>query len=227
MPRSNTRSDRADVYTRITAEIIAAIEAGAEKYRMPWHHDGSAIASPVNLASGKRYRGVNTVALWVAASSAGYGQGLWGTYRQWQAAGAQVRKGARATTIVLWKEFVSSEEKDEEANDSSHRPKLFARAFSVFNVDQVDNYQPKLLPILPENERLAHADAFIGNLGIATVFEGSEAYYRPSTDTIYMPPFAHFRDAASFYGVWTHEIGNIASVLARSRVSSPEIMRSK
>ena len=27
--------DRADIYTRITAEIVAAIEAGAGDYRMP------------------------------------------------------------------------------------------------------------------------------------------------------------------------------------------------
>jgi antirestriction protein ArdC len=29
------RSDRTDVYTRITAEIIAAVEAGAGEWRMP------------------------------------------------------------------------------------------------------------------------------------------------------------------------------------------------
>jgi antirestriction protein ArdC len=31
---------RADVYARITGEIVAAIEAGAGKWKMPWHHDG-------------------------------------------------------------------------------------------------------------------------------------------------------------------------------------------
>jgi antirestriction protein ArdC len=32
--------DRTDVYTRITAEIVAAIEAGAGEFKMPWHHNG-------------------------------------------------------------------------------------------------------------------------------------------------------------------------------------------
>lgn len=208
MLRSNAQSDRTDVYTRITAEIVAAIEAGAGKWRMPWHHDGSAIARPINLASGKRYRGINTVALWVAAMAAGYGQGLWGTYRQWQAAGAQVRKGERATTVVLWKEFVSTDEAEGDSDDSPHRRKMFARAFSVFNAAQVDSYKPEPLPILPESERLAHAETFIGNLGIKTVVGGSEAYYQPSTDTVHLPPFAQFRDAAAFYGVWLHECGH-------------------
>ncbi len=209
MSRSNSQSDRADVYTRITAEIIAAIEAGAAEWCMPWHHDGTSTARPTNLASAKRYRGINTVALWVAAMAAGYGEGLWGTYRQWQAAGAQVRKGERATTVVLWKEVASADDADDGTDDDGvRRRKMFARAFSVFNIAQVDGYEAEPIAVLPETERLAHAETFFTNLGIKTVFGGSEAYYQPSTDTVYMPPFAHFRDAAAFYGVWLHETGH-------------------
>ena len=61
MSRSSSPSDRADVYTRITAEIIAAIEAGAGECRLPWHHDGTSTARPTNVTSAKRYRGINTV----------------------------------------------------------------------------------------------------------------------------------------------------------------------
>ena len=74
---------RADIYTRITAEIVAAIEAGAGTWKMPWHHDGSAISRPTNVGSARRYRGVNVIALWIAAQAAGYASGVWGTYRQW------------------------------------------------------------------------------------------------------------------------------------------------
>jgi antirestriction protein ArdC len=94
-------SERSDVYGRITAEIVAAIESGAGEWRMPWHHDGSSIARPVNIASRKTYRGINTLAVWIAAQSHGYGSGVWGTYLQWKETGAQVPKGERATTVVL------------------------------------------------------------------------------------------------------------------------------
>jgi antirestriction protein ArdC len=79
----NTSSSvlRADVYSRVTAEIIAAIEQGAGEWRAPWFHNGSSIARPTNLSSGKRYRGINTLALWAAGFAAGYGDGLWGTYK--------------------------------------------------------------------------------------------------------------------------------------------------
>ena len=86
--------------------------------------------------------------------------------------------------------FPSSRQPDD-GDDDGHR-RMFARAFSVFNIAQVDGYQRPTADILSESERLAHAEAFISNLGIRTVFEGSEACYRPSTDAVFMPPFASF-----------------------------------
>ena len=197
MSRSSSSAGRADVYNRITTEIIAAIEAGAGDWRAPWFHNGSSIARPTNVSSGKRYRGINTLALWATGFAAGYGDGIWGTYKQWQDAGAQVRKGERSTTVVLWREIKVS------------------RAFSVFNIAQVDGYERPATPVLPEAERLAHAEAFITNLGVKTEFGGSEAYYRPSADTVFMPQFTSFRDAASFYGVWLHENGHASGAKHR------------
>ncbi len=60
---------RTDIHQRITDQIAAAIEAGAGKWRMLWHHgaNGAAPMLPVNAVTGKPYRGVNTVMLWVTA----------------------------------------------------------------------------------------------------------------------------------------------------------------
>ena len=210
MSRKPSSAARADVYARITAEIIAAIENGAGEWRAPWFHDGSDIARPTNVASGKKYRGVNVLALWVAGMARGYGDGLWGTYRQWQAAGAQVRKGERSTAVVLWKEIKGSRQ-DVDEDDEKGSGRLFARSFNVFNAAQVDGYERPVCDDaheLPETERLAHAEEFIANLGIKTVFGGSRAYYLPSSDTVFMPPFSAFRDAVSFCSTWLHETGH-------------------
>lgn len=177
---------------------------------MPWHHDGKSTTRPVNIGSSRPYRGINRLALWVAAMAAGYSSGVWGTYRAWQAAGAQVRKGEKATAVVLWKETNWRSHEEDREDEDAERPRLFARAFSVFNAQQVDGYQAETaeVPMLSETERLPHAETFITNLGIQTVFGGSQAFYRPSTDTVHMPPFEVFRDAASFYGCWIHETGH-------------------
>ncbi|BCH19534.1 ArdC family protein [Mesorhizobium sp. L-2-11] len=197
--------NRTDVYTRITSEIIAAIEAGAGEWRMPWHHDGSSIARPTNISSGKAYRGVNTLALWIAAQAHGFGSGTWGTYRQWQALDAQVRKGERATTVVLWKEFAAHGDDDAVGDDEHPQRRLFARAFSVFNSSQVEGFTPSAAPILPDSERIPHADAFISALGIPVTFGADAAYYRIDLDHIFLPDFNVFRDPVAHVGTYLHE----------------------
>lgn len=198
--------ERADVHARVTNAIVAAIEAGAGKYRMPWHHDGCAVSRPTNVASRKPYRGGNVLALWAAAYGGRYGSGLWGTYRQWAELGAQVRRGETATTIVFWKAGRPADAEDER-DDAAKRGgrRLFARGFSVFNQDQVDGYARPQAPRLPETERLVRADGFYANLGIPTEYRGNEALYFPSTDTVVVPRFEQFRDPAGFYDTLFHE----------------------
>jgi antirestriction protein ArdC len=196
-------TQHASIYERITADIVAAIERGAEKWRMPWHHDGSLASRPINVATGNAYRGLNVLALWAAAEASGYAQGLWGTYRCWSTLGAQVRKGEHATTAILWKRADADENRDDEGD--TPRRRMFARAFSLFNVAQVDNYTPTAPTPLAESERIAHAEIFIAALEVQIVVGGDMAYYNPSTDKVHLPPFACFKDAVAAVAVSLHE----------------------
>ena len=205
---------RADVYSRITAEIVAAVEAGAGAWKMPWHHDGAAITRPTNI-SGRRYRGVNVVALWVAAQSAGYGTGVWGTFRQFQAIGARVRKGERATTVVFWKQAPSRCQEDQSDDKDARKPLLFARAFSVFNCAQVESYAPPAATAVPPGERNPAADAFVAALNIPIAYGAFDAHYRIDLDRIFMPPFEAFDDAASFVGTQIHECAHATGAASR------------
>ena len=195
-----------DIYTRITTEIVAAIEAGTGQWRMPWHHDGSSITRPTNVASGKEYRGINTLALWIAAHTRGFGSGLWGTYRQWNALGAQVRKGEHATSIVFWKRFGEPDDHTEtDSGETEDRVRFLARGYSVFNRSQVDGYEPEERPALPESERIAQADTFLAALNIPVTFGSDAAYYRIDLDRIFMPSFAAFHEAAGYVATYAHE----------------------
>lgn len=204
----NRGGDRTDVYTRVTNEIVAAIEAGAGSWTMPWHHDGSSTSRPVNAGTGKTYRGSNILSLWIAAQAAGYTSGRWASYRQWQALGAQVRKGELATMIVFWKinqRGEDADDGDEEDGGGRGRARMFARGYSVFNEAQVDGYSAPAIDLLSEEARLEDADTFWANLGIVTRHGGNEAYYVPSEDRVQMPEFAQFKDPAGYYGTLYHE----------------------
>ncbi len=109
MTKSSNTSERFDVYQSITDQIIAAIESGTGDVQMPWHRQGGSIERPTNVASKRAYRGVNTVALWALAHCQQFGHGLWGTYRQWQDQGAQVRKGEKSSIIIFYRDLEPSE----------------------------------------------------------------------------------------------------------------------
>ncbi|WP_128931714.1 ArdC family protein [Bradyrhizobium zhanjiangense] len=207
-----------DIYERVTNQIIAAIEAGAGEYRMPWHHDGSSITTPVNVASRKAYRGVNVIALWAAAQESGYPSGTWGTYRQWHELGAQVRKGERGQLVVFWKQADRDRDTDRQDGDGDRDEparRMFARGYTVFNSAQVDGYTPPEMPVLPETERIAHAERFCAALGIDIRHGGSQPCYMPSKDIVEMPAFASFRDAIAYYAVLLHECGHASGAKHR------------
>ena len=215
---SRAETDRADIYQRITDQIAAAIEAGAGKWRMPWHPgaDGAAPVQPVNAATGKPYRGINTVVLWVAAQAEGYPSAVWATYRQWAELGAQVRKGERASPVVFWK--ISDKEEQEDANEGEEdgrRSRVFARGYSVFNAAQVDGYAAPALPVLPETERIGHAEAFFAAIGTDIRHGGARACYVPALDQIRMPPFEAFRDPVAYYATLAHEATHLTGHLSR------------
>jgi antirestriction protein ArdC len=209
------KEERSDIYSRVTEAIIAAIEAGAGQWRMPWHHRGSDVARPANVISSKPYRGINILSLWASAYVHGFESGTWGTYRQWQQMGAQVRKGAKSSIAVLWKEIRSSDDNSDERDDED-RPHLFARSFSLFNADQVEGYEPETShSILPECERHSAAEGFIAALGIETIYGASSAYYRIDEDRVHMPEFGAFHDAHGFYATHVHECAHATGAAHR------------
>lgn len=172
------------VYQTVTDKIVAAIEAGAGEWKMPWHtaHAGGATVQPVNI-DGRRYRGANVITLWAEAQIKGYTAPMWGTYKAWQSCGGQVRKGEKATTIVFWKSFKTTVVDPDSGDELTHLH-LFARGYSVFNLAQIDGYQPTIAAPSdrPLVERIAHAESFFGAIPVPVAHGGDRAFYIPSAD---------------------------------------------
>jgi antirestriction protein ArdC len=181
--------ERTDVYASITDQIIAAIEAGADHPQMPWHSQGSIIERPVNVASKRAYRGVNTVALWASAYCQQFTTGLWGTYRQWQEKGAQVRKGEKSSVIIFYKDVELGEQDQSASNDDERGNRRFiARASRVFNVAQVDGFElPAIEPSIDRIDPCVAAEGFVAATGANITVAGERAFYNRGTDSITMP----------------------------------------
>ena len=229
MPKSNRAAARADLHQDVTNRIIAMLEkANANNAELPWCRPGVAYSRPTNAETKKRYSGINTLTLWAQADASNYTTGLWATYKQWSALGAQVRKGEAATPIIFYKPLeindVPAAGKCDPAaagGDGATRTIRMIRGYWGFNADQVDGYD---LPAMPTDDlvtRLAHADEFFGNTGIPVTHGGSSAYYRPADDRIQMPAIPLFRNTTTstategYYGVLGHEMAHATGIKKR------------
>lgn len=212
--------DRFDVHQHITNQIISAIEDGPGEFNLPWHQSSSSIVRPTNIASKKAYQGVNIVALWASAHQKGFSSGIWGTYRQWAEAGAQVRKGEKSSHVVFYKEITCGAEADTQA-DADSQTRLFARATPVFAAEQVDGYQLPETPAPNAVDPIVTADRFVAATGAVITHSGNQAYYRPSTDSIQLPLRELFTGtqtstaAEAYYSTLLHELTHWTSHATR------------
>lgn len=208
MQTSVPSNDRFDLYRTVTDKIVSAIEAGAGRFVMPWHVS-AATGRPVNALTGHGYRGVNVVALWAEAVMSGYGTGWWASYRQWERLGAQVRRGEHGTVIVFYNRLNTA---PTDELDESDRFRLVARASRVFNLDQVDGWQPPGATPVSLVHALAEVEAFVDVTKAVVVHGGSHACYRRDYDRIELPARDRFRGSPTssaseaYYGTLLHEL---------------------
>src|SRR5260370_37828299 len=84
-----------DVYQIVTDRIVELLEAGVVPWRKPWASDDRL---PMNLESGKAYRGINVFLLHVA----GFGSPYWLTFNQAKARRRNIRKGEKSSLAVFY-----------------------------------------------------------------------------------------------------------------------------
>ncbi len=203
-------ASKRDVYQSITDQIVASIEAGAGAFTMPWHRD-TGTTMPTNALTGITYNGVNIVALWAAAEQCGFTTGYWATYKQWSLLGGQVRKGEKGSVVVFYKQTIV-EVSDRESGKRENKSLLYARSSRVFNVEQVDGWQPPK-PATPDPIKvLVEAERFVMTTSADIRIGGDRAYYQPGADHIQMPDRDRFTgtetiDATeSYYATLLHEL---------------------
>jgi antirestriction protein ArdC len=209
------RKKKFDLYQTVTDQIIKAIETSQAKgVELPWHRAGASVFLPTNATTDKAYRGINILSLWASAEVNEFTTGEWATYKQWQSIGAQVRKGEKSTVGVFYKQIPPKEtdDVDEESDDTENRPRWIARAFRVFNADQVDGYDPEDLPATSQVGRIERADAFTRRTGAKIQHGGGRAYYDRLEDRIQMPDEVRFKATETstategYYSTLFHEL---------------------
>lgn len=204
-----SNENRQDIYTRITASIVAELEKGARPWVKPWNaeHAAGRITRPLRH-NGQPYSGINVLSLWASASVQNFAAPIWMTFRQAMELGGHVRKGEKGSPVV-YANVMTKTETDAATGDEVERSIRFLKGYTVFCVEQIaglpDHFYAPAAPRLDPVARIAHAEQFFAATGAAISHGGNRAFYRPSTDSIVMPSFEAFRDAESYYSTLAHE----------------------
>jgi antirestriction protein ArdC len=202
MTKTQTKNTAESLFAHVTRTVIDQIEAGAEKWEMPWQR----IASAHRSVDGYLYRGFNALWLPLVAAERGYVSTTWGTYNAWKKHDVQVRKGESGTKVVLWKP-TKGRKLDVATGEEVENSYLYATTYTVFNAEQCDGADEWTTPPadLNSDERLAAADEFWKAWPVPITEGGDRAYYAPVADEIRVPSFGQFDSAADFYSTVAHE----------------------
>jgi antirestriction protein ArdC len=134
-----------------------------------------------------------------------------------------VRKGEHGVSVCYADKFIPKTERNNKSRggapagqgESGGEPEAvpFVRRYTVFNVAQRDDLPAQCLAsatVLPEREIVPQAEA----LAAATLADirtvGAHAFYRPSDDTVQIPPQPAFFDQINYYRTLFHELGHYA-----------------
>jgi len=202
------------VYEKITDRIISALEAGEIPWKKPW--SGGSGGRPVNLKSGKPYKGINTVLLGFGHS---YESPFWLTYKQAKAFGGWVKRGEKGTQIVFWN--WSEKEVLNEKGEKDKRRFAFLKTYTVFNSEQCEHLcRSKILKEWEEAKANAKVKKFnpikecekivakykgapeVGHDG------GDRAYYNILSDSIHLPKRELFDSEQEYYSTLFHEFAH-------------------
>jgi antirestriction protein ArdC len=209
------------IHTIVTERMIAALQRGTIPWRKPWQ---ATAGQPRSMSTGQPYRGVNLFLLALTAGEEGYASPFWGTYRQIDGLGGQVRRGEHSTLVVFWKQ-TQTEQRDPHTGETTIKTLPVLRYYRVFNAAQADHLPERFHPAPGERREIAEPQALLDRYlahGPRLVHvAGDRADYHPATDTIHLPLPAQFRTGEDYYATAFHEAGH--STGHPSRLNRPGI----
>lgn len=187
-----------NIYQEITDSIITELEKGAAPWVKPWNAPQGA---DKNVISQKPYRGINRLLLAMVGGIKGYSNPAWGTYKQWESMGGQVRKGEKAAKIIFWSQAKSTNPEGEE------KAYAFAKAYFVFNVSQVEGIDIVVSEDKQnDNAKIENCESTIKATEAKIIHGGDTACFIPSSDVIRMPEIGTFQSSEHYYATAFHEL---------------------
>ncbi len=187
-------------YEVVIDRILDMLEAGTVPWQRPWN---PAVGLPRNVR-GTPYRGINLLVL----GCQGYESPLWLTFRQVALLGGRVRAGERGTPVLFWKWPDRAVDTDD--GREQRRPAPLVRYYRVWNLLQTEGVElPACSSTASVDATRIDAKSVLSRMPTPPLIRhdgGTRAFYRPSSDSIHLPPREAFHDADGYRSTLFHEL---------------------
>lgn len=208
--QTTTNKTRRDIKQELVDLVVEYME---KNQRLPWDK-GTFDVAPINATTGKAYNGINDTIL----EMAGIGTLEFATFKQIQAAGGKVKKGAKGLPVVYY-DFTKWNKAENRKPQEGDNPKdietiPFLKRYVVFNLEDTEGVKSHRAEWLEqhkkENAELPDAqkaiDTFIKATGITFQNKLGTACYSPATHSVKIAPREHYKNSDHYYQTLFHEL---------------------
>ena len=210
-----------NAYQQITEKIISKLESG----EIPWHKPWAAVLNQaVRHSDGSPYSVFNQMLLDCVP-------GEYITFAQAKAEGGHIKKGAKSTTIYLWKHYAKKAKDEKETEKKATKEAdivtetlrdpekkdegyWFLKTYQVFNINDAEDVKRKWDEPAPKTAATEDrtAEVFVSDymdcqpdLSLKT---GSDALYSEEDDTVIIPDIVRFHSKEQYYKTLFHQLAH-------------------
>lgn len=190
-------------YEVVTSQILESMSQGYLPWEVPWLGD-NCFRLQKNHITNKLYKGINAWNLMLLSHKRGYLSNEWMTFNQASELQKKIRKGEKGSKVIYFK--IIEKEAEEKAYEVDQL--FFSKITGAFNLSQIEGFESEILDTHVANANqtgfeeidLTKLNADISHQPI------SRAFYKRSTDRVYLPMKEQFKSEADYYGTVFHEL---------------------
>lgn len=189
-------------YEIVTSQILESMSQGYLPWEVPWLGD-NCFRLQKNHVTNKLYKGINAWNLMLLSHKRGYLSNEWMTFNQASDLQKKIRKGEKGSKVIYFK-IIEKEAKSTDEVDQL----FFSKITGAFNLSQIEGFESEILEthaasvnqVSFKEINLTKLNADISHQPI------SRAFYKRSTDRVYLPMKEQFKSEADYYGEVFHEL---------------------
>lgn len=210
---TKTDAPKKNIYDIVTENFIEELKKGIIPWEKPWvtlaYKNGEDFrCGGWSHETGKPYSLLNQMLL--------SEEGEYLTFKQVQAEGGRVKKGAKSHPIFYYKS-IEVEQRNNKTNQLETVSVPMLKYYRVFHINDTEGIEPKFKPDtsvldgMKEPQRCKEAERVIKNYTDRELIkiyhkEQNEAYYSPVDDCIVLPLKKQFKKKAEYYSTVFHEL---------------------